>query len=259
MATPVLENQVALVTGASSGIGGATAHRLAAAGARLILCARRKNRLEALAAELFRDHGADVHTVELDARIAEDVRATLDALPDAWRKIDILINNAGKARGLRPLFEARVDEIDDMVDTNVKGLIYFTRFIVPGMIERGRGHIVNIGSTAGHGVYPGGVVYCATKHAVRAISEGLKMDLHGTPVRVSSVDPGLVETEFSVVRFEGDVKRAKSVYEGMTALSAENVADAVLFCLSQPPHVNVSGVLVMPSDQSSSTMVHRRS
>lgn len=254
-----LRDRTALLTGASSGIGRATAHRLAAAGVRLILLARRQHRLQDLAEELSSAYQSDVHVAVADARLVKEVDAAVDNLPPAWRDVDILINNAGLARGMRPIHEARLDEIDDMIDTNVKGLIYFTRAVVPGMIARGRGHIVNVGSTAGHEVYPGGVVYCATKHAVAALSRGMKMDLHGTPVRVSAVDPGLVETEFSLVRFEGDAERAKDVYAGMTPLSPDDVAAAIMFCLTQPPHVNISDVLVMPVDQSSATMVNRRS
>lgn len=259
MSESLLMNQTALVTGASSGIGRATAHRIAALGGRLILCARRIDRLEEVAQELLAAHDIVVHVMPADARIAADVQRAIDGLPKEWNAIDILVNNAGLARGLRPVYEARLDEVDDMIDTNLKGLIYFIRAVVPGMIERGQGHVVNIGSTAGHEVYPGGVVYCATKHAVSALSTGLKMDLHGTPVRVSSVDPGFAETEFSLVRFEGDTRRAEAVYDGMSPLTADDVADAIIFCLSQPAHVNVSNVLVTPVDQSSVFLINRRS
>ena len=253
-----LKNQIALVTGASSGIGRATAHRIAELGGNLILSARRKERLDQIAAEIHKVFGVETHVLPIDVRRASDVEESIAGLPESWRSIDILINNAGLARGLRPIFEARLDEIDDMVDTNIKGLVYVTRAVVPGMIERGRGHIVNIGSTAGHEVYPGGIVYAATKHAVGALSRGMKLDLHGTSVRVSLVDPGITETEFSLIRYEGDTERARSVYEGMTPLTDEDVAEAIVYCLLQPPHVNVSNVLVTPVDQSSVFMINRR-
>ncbi|MFW5955566.1 MAG: SDR family oxidoreductase [Rhodothermales bacterium] len=246
-----------LITGASSGIGAACARRLAADGARLLLCARRLELVESLVTSLRTDHGAEAFAFRLDVRSAEDVEKSMASLPDEWRDIDVLINNAGLARGLAPVYEAAVEEIDDMVDTNVKGLLYVTRCIVPGMIERNRGHVVNIGSTAGHEVYPGGTVYCATKHAVGAISRGLKMDLHGTPIRVSSVDPGMVESDFSLVRFNGDQGRASSVYADVQPLTPEDVAEAVFVCLSQPAHVNFSNLILMPVAQSSATMIHR--
>ncbi len=253
-----LENRLALVTGASSGIGKACAEALAGAGARLVLAARRTDRLRSLADSL-RSDGTDVLALDLDVRDSAAVDAAIDSLPAEWSEIDILINNAGLSRALDTVFGNRVADIDVMVDTNVKGLLYVTRAVVPGMVARGRGHVCNIGSVAGREVYPGGTVYCATKHAVLAITKGLKMDLHTTGVRVSSVDPGLVETEFSSVRFDGDDERAAKVYRGMTALTAEDVADAVLYCVSRPDHVNISEIIMMPTDQSSSTMVNRTS
>jgi serine 3-dehydrogenase len=203
------------------------------------------------------DGGSEVLALELDVRSAVAVDNAIRSLPPSWTSIDVLVNNAGLSKALDPAYANRVDHIDVMVDTNVKGVLYVTRAVVPGMLARGRGHVVNIGSTAGHEVYPGGTVYCATKHAVRAINQGLKMDLHGTGVRVSSVDPGLVETEFSEVRFDGDRERAANVYRGMTPLTPEDVADAVLYCIRRPAHVNISEIILMPTDQSSSTMVRR--
>jgi 3-hydroxy acid dehydrogenase / malonic semialdehyde reductase len=247
-----------LITGASSGIGAACATRFAKEGARLVLVARRKERLEELASKLKSEFAADVHIGILDVTDNRMIRDFIDGLPKEFQSIDVLVNNAGLALGMKSVQDVTADEIDAMVDTNVKGLLYMTRSALPGMIERGRGHVINIGSTAGHSVYPGGTIYCATKHAVRAITEGLKMDVHGTPVRVSSVDPGLVETEFSVVRFSGDRSRAASVYEGITPLTADDVADVVHFCATRPPHVNISDVVMMPVDQSSPTLVHRR-
>jgi serine 3-dehydrogenase len=247
-----------LVTGASAGIGAACARAFAGAGARLVLAARRAERLEALAAELGDAHGTESHLLELDVRDAEAVAATLGGLPAEWAEVDVLVNNAGLGRGLEKAHEGSPADWDEMVDTNVKGLLYVTRAVVPGMVARGRGHVVNIGSVAGHEVYPGGAVYCATKHAVGAITKGLRMDLLGTGVRVSTVDPGMVETEFSVVRFHGDRERADRVYAGMTPLVADDIADAVLWCATRPPHVNVDEVILKPTDQASATLVSRK-
>ena len=248
-----LHDATVLITGASAGIGLACAEAFADAGARLILSARRRDRLEALAARL----DAETHVRELDVTDAEAVQVAIDGLPEDWRVIDVLVNNAGLAKGLAPVYENTPEQIDAMVDTNVKGLLYVTRAVVPGMVERGRGHVVNIGSTAGHGVYAGGTVYCATKHAVGAITQGLKIDLHGTPIRVSTVDPGLVETDFSLVRFKGDAERADPVYSTTTPLQPEDIADAVVYCAGRPPHVNVAEMIVMPTAQSSTSLIDR--
>ena len=219
-----------------------------------MLCARRTDRASALAAGL----GVPAHVFELDVRNQPAVQAAVDGLPAEWREIDILVNNAGLSRGLTKLHEYDLADMDEMVDTNVKGLLYVTRAVVPGMVARGRGHVINIGSIAGHWTYPNGAVYCATKAAVKSISEGLKMDLLGTPIRVTSVDPGLVETEFSLVRFHGDAARAAKVYEGLRPLTAEDVADTVLFCATRPAHVNINDVVMMPVAQASATQVHRQ-
>ena len=249
-----LTGHTVFITGASSGIGAACARAFARAGARLLLCARRPDRLDALAAEL---PDVDVHAFALDVTDAGAVSQAVEALPEAWSAIDVLVNNAGKALGLEKVYAMDRADLEGMIDTNVKGLLYVTQAVVPGMVRRGRGHVVNIGSTAGHEVYPGGTVYCATKHAVGAITQGLKKDLHGTYVRVSTVDPGLVETEFSVVRFHGDEARAGDVYAGVTPLTGADVADAVVYCTTRPPHVNISEVILMPVAQSSAAMVHR--
>ncbi|MBA3895384.1 MAG: SDR family NAD(P)-dependent oxidoreductase, partial [Gemmatimonadales bacterium] len=233
-----------LITGASAGIGAACARAFAAAGARLILAARRTERLEAIAEELQRAHGTETHQLALDVRELGVVTQLLAQLPPEWEAIDVLVNNAGLGRGLDPLQEGDPTEWDEMIDTNVKGLLYVTRAVLPGMIERGRGHVINLGSVAGHEVYPGGNVYAATKHAVDAITRGLRMDLLGTPVRVSTVDPGLVETEFSTVRFRGDEERAKRVYHGYQPLTPADVADAVLYCATRPPHVNIDQIIL---------------
>jgi len=254
-----LRNRTVMVTGASSGIGEACARAFAAEGARLVLVARRKDRLTALVNELADGMDTEAIAVELDVRDAGAVDATLAALPAEWRAVDVLVNNAGLGLGLGKLHESDVAWWEQMIDTNVKGLLYVTRAVVPGMVARGRGHIVNIGSVAGHEVYPGGNVYCATKHAVDAITKGLRMDLVDTPIRVSTVDPGLVETEFSVVRFEGDVERAKRVYEGLEVLAAVDVADAVVYCATRPPHVSISQIVITPTHQASALVTHRTS
>ncbi len=252
-----MTNQTVLITGASSGIGAACARQLAEAGARLILAARRQDKLEALAAAL--PATADTWLLPLDVCQSAAVSAAIADLPADWQAIDGLINNAGLSRGLDKQYEASLQDWEDMIDTNIKGLLYVTRAVVPGMVQRGRGHVVNVGSIAGRQTYPGGSVYCATKAAVKALSEGLKLDLLGTPVRVTNIEPGLVETEFSEVRFRGDRQRAKSVYQGMTPLTPEDVADAIQFALTRSPHVTISEIFLMPTDQSSSTLVHRRS
>jgi NADP-dependent 3-hydroxy acid dehydrogenase YdfG len=252
-----LKDRLVFITGASSGIGEACARAFAREGARLLLCARRLERLEALADELKKEHGTRSRSFRLDVTKQPDVEKAFTALPREWSEIDVLVNNAGGAHGLDKFQEGRSEDWDAMLDTNVKGLLYVTRMVLPGMITRGRGHVINIGSIAGRKAYPGGAVYCGAKAAARAISEGLKMDLTGTPVRVSSVDPGLVETEFSLVRFKGDRERAKKVYENITPLSGDDVAEVVVWCASRPPHVNVSEVLILPTAQSSPTLVHR--
>ncbi|WP_414529119.1 SDR family oxidoreductase [Nodularia chucula] len=253
-----LENKIILITGASSGIGTACAQTLAGAGAKLILVARRWERLQALGDKLNKEFGIETHLLQLDVRDRQAVASTISSLPPAWSDIDILINNAGLSRGLDKLHEGDLQDWEEMIDTNIKGLLYLTRYIIPGMVKRDRGHIVNLGSIAGHQTYPGGNVYCATKAAVKAISEGLKQDLLGTPVRVTSVDPGLVETEFSNVRFHGDDNRADKVYQGLTPLTAADVADVIFFCVTRSPHVNINQIILMPVDQASATLVHRQ-
>jgi 3-hydroxy acid dehydrogenase / malonic semialdehyde reductase len=249
-----VQDRIVLITGASSGIGASCAKIFAQAGAKLILAARRQERL----AELAKALNCQTYLLSLDVRDRQSVESALNSLPDAWSNIEVLINNAGLSRGLDKLHEGSFTDWEEMIDTNIKGLLYLTRYIVPKMVNQGSGHVVNIGSIAGHQTYPGGNVYCASKAAVRAISEGLKQDLLGTPVRVSSVDPGLVETEFSQVRFHGDTDRAKKVYQGLTPLTPDDVADVVFFCVTRPAHVNISEVLLVPTDQATATLVHRR-
>jgi 3-hydroxy acid dehydrogenase/malonic semialdehyde reductase len=253
-----LKGKIVFITGASSGIGESTAQAFAAQGAKILMCARRAERLEKLAQTLEFEYGAAAHYFRLDVRDRPAVEKALAGLPPEWRAIEILVNNAGLSRGLDKLPQGLPDDWEEMIDTNVKGLLYVGRAVIPGMIERGRGHIVNIGSIAGHEVYPGGNVYCATKFAVRALSKGLRLDLSGTPIRVSEVAPGMVETEFSLVRFHGDAERAGKVYQGLTPLAPDDVADAVVWCATRPLHVNVSEVVVMPTAQASTTLVHRK-
>lgn len=252
-----LKDKVVLITGASSGIGEACAEQFAKAGAKLLLCSRRVEVVAQLAVRLKTMFGAESHVFACDVRDHQAVKQAIAALPAAWQEIDVLINNAGLAAGLDTIQDADAQDWEEMIDTNVKGLLYVTKAILPKMIAKNAGHIVNIGSIAGHTVYSKGVVYCATKKAVRAISEGLRMDLFGTKVRVSNVDPGAVETNFSTVRFKGDEKRAAAIYEGFNPLTAQDVADAVLYCATRPLHVNVSEVTIMPTAQAAATMIAR--
>lgn len=252
-----LKNTLVCVTGASAGIGAACAEAFARAGSRLMLTARRTQRLEASARRLAGEHGVEVRTAALDVRDRAAVERVFASLPEEWRAIDVLVNNAGLSRGLDKLHEGKVQDWEEMIDTNVKGLLYVTRAVLPGMVRRDSGHVINIGSVAGHATYPGGNVYCASKFAVTALGRALKMDLLGTHVRVSSVDPGLVQTEFSEVRFRGDTERAAKVYADTVPLRPEDVAEAVLWCASRPPHVNITELVLMPVYQASVTMVHR--
>ncbi len=252
-----LNSKIACITGASSGIGLACAHAFAEQGANLILLARRKSRLDKLAEELSSEHGVKVLTGELDVRDQPAVELFFSSLETGWSAIDVLVNNAGLSRGLKKLHEGSVQDWEEMIDTNVKGLLYVTRATLPGMVARNSGHIINLGSIAGHQTYPAGNVYCATKFAATAITRSLRMDLHGTPIRVSTVDPGLVETEFSQVRFRGDTARAAKTYAGLRPLSPADVADAVVFCASRPVHVNIGEIIMTCTDQATVSMVHR--
>ena len=253
-----LKNKLVFITGASSGFGAAMARKFADEGARLLLCARRNDRLQVLATDLKKKHGADVHAFELDVRSRTTVHHKLTELPQQWQNISVLVNNAGLARGLSTIQEGDIEDWEEMIDTNVKGLLYITRAVLPGMIARNEGHVINIGSTAGHQLYPKGNVYCATKHAVRALNEGMRLDVHGTNVRVTTVDPGLAETEFSLVRFHGDADRAGLTYKGLQPLTADDIADTVVWCATRPAHVNIQEVLMMPVAQASVTMVSRK-
>jgi serine 3-dehydrogenase len=252
-----IEGKTVLITGASAGIGEASARAFASFGASLILCARREERLAQLKASLEEEHSVSVRTKALDVREREAVEAfaaelvTDDAVPD------VLLNNAGKALGLHLLHEGLVADWEEMIDTNVKGLLYMTRSILPAMVERNSGHIVNIGSIAGHQVYQKGAVYNASKFAVKALNEGMALDLLGTGIKVTSIDPGLVETEFSEVRFHGDKDRAETVYQGYKPLSGQDIADIATFVVNTPDHVNILDLIVLPTAQRSAHMVHK--
>jgi serine 3-dehydrogenase len=252
-----LHDRVVFITGASSGIGAACARVFAGEGARLLLAARRAERLRAAEPDLRRLGSRDVRCLELDVREAEAVREAVERLPEGWKAVEVLVNNAGLSRGLDPLHEGRLDDWNEMIDTNVKGLLHVDRAVLPLMVPRGRGTVIHIGSIAGRQVYPGGNVYCATKHAVRALTDALRIDLLGSGVRVCAIDPGMVDTEFSLVRFHGDAERAGGVYDGMRPLTGEDVAELALFVAARPPHVQIADLLVLPTDQASATHVHR--
>lgn len=243
------------ITGATAGIGEKTAELFAEHGSRLILTGRREQRLIKLSERLQNEHQAAVTVAAFDVSNREECIRFVESLEFP---VDILINNAGLAHGTDPVFSAELDDWDAMIDTNVKGLLYLSRLISPSMRSRNSGHIINISSIAGHESYPGGVVYCATKHAVKAITEATKKDLHGTKVRVSMISPGLVETEFSEVRFKGDKEKASRVYKGLNPLVAEDIAEIILFVANRPDHVNIMDTIVFPVDQSSATLVHRK-
>ncbi|WP_432412161.1 SDR family NAD(P)-dependent oxidoreductase [Rasiella sp. SM2506] len=250
-----IKNKIVLITGATSGIGRATAYLFAENGAKLILCGRRQERLETIAKELSKL--TEVHTLQFDVRDKETVFKKIESLPKAFSEIDILINNAGNAHGLDSIQNGNVDDWDAMLDINVKGLLYVSKAVLPVMLKNNSGHIINIGSTAGKEVYPNGNVYCASKHAVDAINQGMRLDLNGKGIHVGAINPGLVETEFSEVRFKGDTDRAEKVYQNFTPLRPEDIADILLFAVTRPPHVTIADLTVMCLDQASSTIVNK--
>lgn len=248
----------ALITGASAGIGEACAKILAKAGYDLILTARRMDRLTALSEHLQSQYpNSTILTIQLDVRDRSAVQDTLQNLPLEWQKLDVLINNAGLSLGLEPIDSGDLEDWDIMIDTNIKGLLYVTRAIAPYMTAQGHGHIINIGSIAGKEVYPNGNVYCATKHAVDALTKGMRIDLLPHGIKVTAIHPGMVETEFSVVRFKGDEERAQSVYHNLEPLVAEDIAEAVWFAVSRPAHVNINDMLIMPTIQANATTIKR--
>ena len=250
-------NKTVLITGASSGIGEGCARKFASQGARVILNARNVQKLEALASELQDKYNAECYVLPFDVCDRKAAARALESLPQEWKSIDILINNAGLAVGVDKEYEGDLDEWDVVIDTNVKALLSMTRLVVPSMVERGCGHIINIGSIAGDAAYPGGSVYCATKAAVKALSDGLRIDLVDTPLRVTNIKPGLVETNFSVVRFRGDKEKADNVYKGIKALTGDDIADVAFFAASAPEHMQIAEILVMPANQATGTIVSR--
>lgn len=251
-------NTTVFVTGASSGFGEATARLFAKEGARLVLIARRAERLKSLAAELKKSYGTESQIVALDVSNFDKAKKAFDALKEPFLIPDILVNNAGLVRGMAKLWEVTPDEWNEMIDVNVKGVLNITRILLPKMVDVNRGHIINVGSTSGYGTYPGGGVYCATKFALRALTDTLRMELVATPIRVSLVSPGMAKTEFSEVRFNGDKEKSEKIYEGIDALTANDIAEAILFMASRPPHVNIADMIIYPTNQASPNHIHRR-
>ena len=251
-------NKIVLITGASSGIGEGCARKFASEGARLILNARSVDKLDALAQVLKVKFGTSCYVMPFDVRDRKAASEALDSLPEEWKAIDVLINNAGLVIGVDKEHEGNLDEWDIVIDTNIKSLLSMTRMVVPGMVERGRGHIINIGSIAGDAAYPGGSVYCATKAAVKALSDGLRIDLVDTPLRVTNIKPGMVETNFSVIRFRGDKDKADNVYKGIRPLTGEDIAEVAYFAASAPEYMQIAEVLVMPTNQATGTIAYKK-
>lgn len=252
-----LTNKIVFITGASSGIGQACAEEFARLGAKLLLCARREDRLQTLAADLTKRYQVKIHTFKCDVTDPDIVAKRMEALPAEWQAIDILINNAGLAAGIDKLQEGKLDDWNAMIDTNIKGVLYVTRLVLRHMLKRNQGHIINLGSISSHQLYVGGSVYCATKFALQAISDGIKMDVHGTPIRVSQINPGMVETEFATVRYKGDQEKFDALYRGFTPLTARDVAEAIVFCATRPAHVDVRDMNIYPTAQTAALMVYR--
>lgn len=250
-------SKIALITGSTSGIGAACAHTFASEGYRLILIARREKLLTEQAAQLTEKYGVQVQKINADVRDKQQVNDVLETLPEEWMEVDVLVNNAGLSLGLEPIDKGNTDDWDTMIDTNVKGLLYVTKIVSGWMVDRKKGHIVNIGSIAGKEVYANGNVYCATKHAVDALNKGMRIDLLPHGIKVTAINPGMVETEFSVVRFKGDKSKAKKVYEGLEPLMAQDIADAVWYVVSRPAHVNINDMLIMPTAQANGTVAKR--
>lgn len=250
-------NKIALITGATSGIGKAIALKLAKESYDIIMTGRRKERLEELKAELTKAYNIRVLTLNFDIRIYNEVEKSFSNLPKEWQDIDVLVNNAGLAVGLNPIHQGVIDDWERMIDTNIKGLLYMTRLVSPGMADRKNGHIINICSIAGKDVYANGNVYCATKHAVDALSKGIRIDLLPYGIKVTQICPGAVETEFSLVRFKGDDNRAQEVYKGFTPLYANDIAEAVYYAVSQPKHIDIQDVLIMPTAQADGSTFHK--
>lgn len=250
-------SKIALITGATSGIGEACAHIFAQNGFNLILVARRADRLQKTAHHLEAKYGITIKQIVADVRDKENLSSVLEAIPQEWKKVDVLINNAGLSQGLEPINSGNTDDWDAMIDTNVKGLLYVTKIVSNWMIPNQSGHIINIGSIAGKEVYPNGNVYCASKHAVDALNKAMRIDLLPHSIKVTAINPGMVETEFSIVRFKGDEERAKKVYEGFEPLIADDIADAIWYVVSRPKHVNINDMLIMPTAQATATIINK--
>ncbi|HKI87572.1 MAG TPA: SDR family NAD(P)-dependent oxidoreductase [Draconibacterium sp.] len=251
-------NKIVLITGATAGIGEATAQLLAQNNFDLILTGRRAERLQLLKDKLVTETKSKVFLLNFDICSLEETEFALQSLPEEWRNIDVLINNAGLAAGMNDFHESDVNDWEQMIDTNIKGLLYITRLVSPVMVKRGKGHIVNLSSIAGKETYPMGSVYCASKHAVQSVSKGMRLDLLKHGIKVSTISPGAVDTEFALVRFKGDEERAKQVYKGFTPLYAQDIAETILFVITRPPHVNIDDILVMPTDQAFARDFNRR-
>jgi NADP-dependent 3-hydroxy acid dehydrogenase YdfG len=254
----IMEKKIVLITGSTGGIGEACAYKFASEGYKLILNGRKQDLLEMLKNRLTEKFGVEIFPLPFDVRDRQSAKKAMDAIPQEWRAIEILINNAGLVLGVDKEFETDPEESDVVIDTNIKGLLTMTRLIVPGMIERKKGHIINIGSIAGDAAYPGGSVYCATKAAVKALSDGLRIDLVDTPLRVTNIKPGMVETHFSITRFRGDKTKADAVYKGLQALTAEDIAETIHFAASAPAHVQIAEILIMPTCQATGTIAYRK-
>ena len=254
----ILSDKIVFITGASSGIGQSCAYAFAREGANILICARRKSRLEKLKDDITEKYGVKVHSFELDVRERGAVVESIKNLPSEWKEIEVLINNAGLARGFNKLHEDDPENWAPMIDTNITGLLNVTREVVKGMVDRKKGHVINIGSIAGHEAYSKGSVYCATKHAVKAITDSLRLDVLEDNIRVSTVDPGLVETEFSEIRFDGDKEKVKNVYRGIDPLTGDDIAETVLFCATRPPNVNINEIIIVAGSQATATVVNRK-
>ncbi|WP_199117047.1 SDR family NAD(P)-dependent oxidoreductase [Pedobacter sp. ASV28] len=249
--------KIALITGATSGIGAACANTFAVQGYHLILIGRRETLLAQQALHIEEQYGVKVRKIQADVRDKENINYVLETLPLEWKNVDVLVNNAGLSQGLDPIDKGNVEDWDTMIDTNVKGLLYVTKVVSSWMVSRKSGHIINIGSIAGKEVYPNGNVYCATKHAVDALNKGMRIDLLPHGIKVTAINPGMVETEFSIVRFKGDEGRAKKVYDGLEPLIAQDIADAIWYVVSRPAHVNINDMLIMPTAQATATIIKR--
>ncbi len=253
-----MKDKVVFVTGGGAGIGAATALEFAKLGAKVMICARREATLAEMESKLRAAGASDVHAFVLDVRDREAVETAIAQLPAAWQAVDVLVNNAGLSRGLAKMYEDDIQNWEEMLDTNVKGLLYVTRAVVPGMVKRNSGHVINLGSTAGHMTYPGGGVYCASKAAEKSITEGLRIDLNGTAVRVASIDPGMVETDFSLVRFRGDVERAAKVYANANPLTAEDIAETIVWVATRAPNVMIQTITMTPVSQANAFVLARK-